>query len=246
MSDLLFALPILLIAAFAHGALGFGFPLLSTPLLVLGMDIRSAILLTLIPTVCINMISFIGEKDWREAVRRFWPIPAFAIVGSFAGTQIVLTSDPAPFRLLLALAVISYLLAERLERSDAERVVPGWAMALFGLAIGVLAGLVNVFAPLIIIFAMQTRMQPELMVATFNISFLTSKSGQIAGFVSRGAFTGPEVTFALWTLPLILLSLWVGIRLRKKLDVETYTKALKIALWIVALILIGQWALTFR
>lgn len=244
MSDLLFTLPIMMVAAFAHGALGFGFPLLSTPLLVLGMEIRSAILLTLIPTVTINFFSILSEARWKEAIRRFWPIPTFTIVGSFLGTQLLLTTDPSPYRLLLAIVVIAYLLSDRLPGTKKERHVPAWGLALFGLTLGLLAGVVNVFAPLIVIFALETRMKPELMVATFNISFLTSKSGQIAGFVSQGAFQGPEISFALLTLPLVLASLWAGIRLRKRIDVESYTKALRFVLWIVALYLIIQWLMT--
>lgn len=244
MSELLFTLPILLIAAFAHGALGFGFPLLSTPLLVLGMEIRSAILLTLIPTVTINLFSILSEARWKEALSRFWPIPAFTIVGSFIGTQLLLTTDPSPYRLLLALVVIGYLLSDKLPGTKRERHVPAWGLALFGLTLGLLAGVVNVFAPLIVIFALETRMKPELMVATFNVSFLTSKSGQIAGFVSQGAFHGPEITFALLTLPLVIASLWLGIRLRKRIDVESYKKALRFVLWIVAFYLIIQWVMS--
>jgi uncharacterized membrane protein YfcA len=82
------------------------------------------------------------------------------------------------------------------------------------------------------------------MVATFNVSFLTSKSGQIAGFVSQGAFHGPEITFALLTLPLVIASLWLGIRLRKRIDVESYKKALRFVLWIVAFYLIIQWVMS--
>ena len=244
MWELLFTLPILMVAAFAHGALGFGFPLLSTPLLVLGMDIRSAILLTLIPTVTINLFSILTEARWKEALQRFWPIPTFTIIGSFIGTQLLLTTDPSPYRLLLAVVVIGYLLSDRLPRTQKERHVPAWGLALFGLALGLLAGVVNVFAPLIVIFALETRMKPELMVATFNVSFLTSKSGQIAGFVSQGAFHGPEVTFALIALPLVIASLWIGIRLRKRIDVENYKKALRLVLWVVALYLIVQWVMS--
>lgn len=243
MSELYFTLPILMLAAFAHGALGFGFPLLSTPLLVLGLEIRSAILLTLIPTVTINFFSILSETEWKAAIRRFWPIPTLTIVGSFLGTQLLLTTDPAPYRLLLAIVVIAYLLSERLPKTEKERHVPAWGLALFGLVLGLLAGVVNVFAPLIIIFALETRMKPELMVTTFNISFLTSKSGQIAGFISQGAFHGPEVTFALLSLPLVIACVWLGIRLRKRIDVESYKRLLRLVLWVVAVYLIIQWVM---
>ena len=176
--------------------------------------------------------------DWFK--RNFSdPQIVFLVLVLTAGFAIVLTMGDmlAP---VLASVVIAYLLSDRLPGTKKERNVPAWGLALFGLTLGLLAGVVNVFAPLIVIFALETRMKPELMVATFNISFLTSKSGQIAGFVSQGAFQGPEISFALLTLPLVLASLWAGIRLRKRIDVESYRKALRFVLWIVALYLIIQ------
>ena len=240
MPDLAFV-PILMLAAFAHGALGFGFPLVSTPLLVLLMDMRSAILLTLVPTVIINLASILGEQHWREALRTFWPIPVFTILGSFAGTQVLLSVDPDPFRLLLAGVLIGYLLSDRLHRSARQHQVPPWGMALFGFGLGLLAGVTNVFAPAIIVYALFTRMDPALMVATFNLSFITSKTGQIAGFVSKNAFTAEALELTLWALPPVLLSLWLGMRLRKRIDLETYRKVLKVALWVIAALLVGDW-----
>ncbi len=242
MPDLSF-LPVLLIAAFIHGAFGFGFPLVATPLLVLFMDMRSAVLLTLVPTVSINLFSILGERHWREALRTFWPIPAFTVVGSFAGTQILLSVDPEPFRLLLALVMIAYLLTEGFHRSERQRAAPRWVLALLGLSLGLLAGVVNVFAPVIVVFALYTRMTPTLMVATFNLSFLTSKSGQIAGFVVNGAFDREILIASLQVLPLVLLSLWLGIRLRRRIDIGTYRRLLRYSLWVIAFLLIADSAI---
>jgi hypothetical protein len=86
------------VSAFVHGAFGFGFPLLATPLLALGYDLRTAILLTLVPTVSIDLISIVSERHWRSALQRDWPIPAFTIVGSVMGTQLLLAVEPEPFR----------------------------------------------------------------------------------------------------------------------------------------------------
>lgn len=240
MPDLSFV-PILMLAAFGHGALGFGFPLISTPLLVLMMDMRSAILLTLIPTVLINTASILGERHWREALRTFWPIPVFTIVGSYLGTLLLLSVNPDPFRLLLALVLIGYLVSDRFTRSEKARYVPRWGMALFGLALGVMAGVTNVFAPAIVVYALFTRMDPNLMVATFNLSFLTSKTGQIAGFVANDAFTREALVLTAWALPPVLLSLWIGIRVRRRIDQASYKRVLKIALWVITALLIIDW-----
>lgn len=235
-------LAVLMGSAFVHGAFGFGFPLMATPLLALLMDMRAAVLLTLIPTLTINLFSIAGERRWRDAIRRFWPIPAFAIVGSLSGTQLLLTVDPEPFRLLLALVLIGYLLSDRFTRADKERSVPGWGMALLGFSVGLLAGVVNVFAPILVVYALYTRMDPTLMVATFNICFLFSKSGQLIGFTANDALEPTSIEASLWSLPFAVLSLWLGIWTRRRIDVRTYRRLLRIALWLIAAVLVGDWA----
>lgn len=232
--DELLFIAVSLLAAFVHGAFGFGFPLLSTPLLLLGFDLRTAILLTLVPTVSINLVSILSEHRWRAALRDYWPIPAFTIVGSFLGTQVLLNVDPDPFRFLLAVVLIGYLVSDHLHRSEHLIRVPKWGMALFGLLLGLLAGVVNIFAPLVVAYALYTRMPVALMVATFNLSFITSKSGQIIGFVSQGAFDLGVVKLAVFALPLILGALWLGIRVRKRVDMATYRGMLRGSLWVIS------------
>jgi uncharacterized membrane protein YfcA len=241
MPDLIVVL-ILVLAAFVHGAFGFGFPLVATPLLVLGLEPRLAILVTLVPTICINLVSIAGEKHWREALSRFWPIPVFTLVGSMTGTRILLHVDPEPLRMLLALVLIAYLLADRFMDGGPERRVPKWGLALLGLIMGLMAGVVNIFAPIVVVFALYTRMDPLLMVAAFNLSFVTSKSGQLTAFFLNGAVDPGTLTLSLWALPPVILSLWIGIKLRKRIDPDAYKGLLRYALWAIALLLIFDWA----
>lgn len=231
-------LGILLVAAFVHGAFGFGFPLVATPLLALQMDLRAAILLTLAPTICINLVSILGERERAEAWRRFWPIPVGTLCGALLGTRVLLSLDPEPLRLLLALVLLGYLLADRLQGVDRVREVPRWGLALLGLALGLLAGLVNIFAPVLILFALYTRMPTGLMVATFNFSFITSKAGQLLGFAINDAIDPVLLGRAAMAVPLVLLLLWLGILVRRRIQPSQYRRGLRLALWVMAIALL--------
>ena len=59
---LIFIAVVFLLAAFIHGSIGFGFPMVATPLLALFTDIQTGIVLTLIPTLLVNLISIKGSK----------------------------------------------------------------------------------------------------------------------------------------------------------------------------------------
>ncbi|MEI6737736.1 MAG: sulfite exporter TauE/SafE family protein, partial [Pseudomonadota bacterium] len=45
---------IALVAGLAHGVSGFGFPLISTPVVALFTDVRTAVILTLLPNIVVN------------------------------------------------------------------------------------------------------------------------------------------------------------------------------------------------
>jgi uncharacterized membrane protein YfcA len=46
---------------------------------------------------------------------------------------------------------------------------------------------------------------------------------------------------SLLVLPLVLASLWLGIRLRRRIHFDTYRRLLRYSLWVIALVLIGDW-----
>jgi uncharacterized membrane protein YfcA len=239
------AVAVLALGALVHGALGFGFPLVTTPLLVLFLDVHAAVLLTLVPTIVTNLASIAGERHWREALRRFLPIPVGTAVGSVIGTKVLLGIDPEPVRILLALVIMGYLILDRSPTEGPERPVPAAGLAALGLVMGLMAGLVNVFSPIVVLFALLTRMRATLMVAAFNLSFLTSKGGQLAAFTAAGAADGAVLTLSLLALPAVLAALWWGMRLRQGLDARRYRRWLRIGLWVTAgmLMVQGVWGL---
>lgn len=242
--DLAF-LPVLVLGAFIHGVLGFGFPMFSTPALILLYPLPVVVLLTLLPTLSINIASIAGEKHWREAFVRYWPIPVFTIIGSIAGTQIMFGLDPKPLRLILAVVMMIYLVADKLPAATVERRVPRWLMALFGASLGLMGGLTNTMAPAIVVYALYTRMNPLLVVAAFNFTFLISKSGQVAGFLANQQLDWNIVGLSAWGLPVILLSLWAGMRLRRRMDTAAYLAALRYTLWLIAIVLIADGIIAF-
>jgi len=101
------------LAAFIHGSIGFGFPMVATPLLALFTDLQTAIVLTFIPTLLVNLISLISEGDVFLAARRHLSLALYALLGSAAGTQILLSVNSTYFKGLLGIVILIYLLVEK-------------------------------------------------------------------------------------------------------------------------------------
>ena len=233
---------IMLLAGLIHGTLGLGFPLDATPLLALFTDVRTAILITLLPTASVNVVSILRGGRWSESIGRFWPLAAFAVLGSIAGTRLLVVSDPAPFKLLLAALVLLYLFASR-TKAFRMRWISGHlrlSMILFGLIAGVAAGTTNVMVPILIIYTLELGLQRTAMVQVFNLCFLAGKLTQIAVFAHAGMLTGSLLQS---TSPLAIVAvaaLLGGMMLTQRIPIEIYRNIVRRVLLLLALLLVVQ------
>lgn len=234
---------VMAIAGLVHGTLGLGFPMIATPLLSLHFDLRTAILLTLLPTVAVNLVSILRGGQWRNSIALFWPLPLYALLGGFIGASFIADHDPAPFKLLLAFLVLLYLLTQFLSNTEftLARRNPRKSMLVFGLLAGFAAGATNVMVPLLIIYSLSLGLTSIAMVQVFNMTFLAGKVSQIVVFGMQDFL---NFSWLISTTPLAflgLLALFVGMRIREKIPTKLFQKIMKVILVIVALTLIAQY-----
>ncbi len=228
-------------AAMVHGTLGIGFPLIATPLLALVTDVRTAILLLVLPTVVVNVANILKGGRWNQSLARYWPLAVYGMIGSLIGTRLLIAVSPEPFRPLLAAILVLYLNAERIGVGFAwVHRHPRIAFAVFGLTAGVLAGTVNVMLPALIVYALEVRMPKTVMIQVFNFCFLFGKLTQGAVFAQAGLMTA-EVLWA--SAPLAGLGLavmFLGMRIRDRVPTEIYRRWLRWLLAVLAVMLIVQ------
>jgi uncharacterized membrane protein YfcA len=239
---LLVACAIVFVSGLVHGTLGFGFPMVATPLLALVTDVRSAILLTLLPTLAVNIPSILHGGRWRESIGTHWPLVPYILLGTVLGTQVLMVTDPGPFRLLLAGMIVLYLVPRRTGGQYLAQLARHRQLGylLFGLAAGFSAGTVNVMVPLLVIFTLELGMATTAMVQLFNLCFMSGKVAQLATFGIAGVI---DTSLLVGTLPLVAaagVALWLGMRLRARIEAETYRRWLRHALALVAVLLCGQ------
>ncbi len=231
---------IILLSGLVHGTLGLGFPMVATPLLAIMMDIRLAILVTLLPTMAVNIASITSSKSSLANTRVFMPLVGFALVGSVLGSGLLAVVDPAPFRLLLAGLIVLYLMDNlRLSRQwlEANSLL---AMLLFGLAAGFSAGTTNVMVAVLLIYFLSLQTQRDTMVPALNACFLVGKLSQIVVLALAGLV---GLQLVLETAPLALAAvaaLLYGQRLGKRIETRIYLNFLRKLLLLLAIILLYQ------
>ena len=234
-------------AGLVHGALGLGFPMVATPLIALVTDIKTAIIIVLLPCLAVILASIVRGGELRSTLREFWPMPIYAFIGSTVGTHIYLAMDSRPIALLLAVVIIVYLNMDRLGSTQwagvrRHRTLFG---AVFGLASGLCESTVNIAAPPLVTYYLALGLAPVAFVKALNICFVTGKSTQFANLLWAGNI-GAATWFA--TLPFALVSVatlvW-GIRIRDRVDAATYRRWLRQALFVMAIVLLAQVAASF-
>jgi len=234
---------VVLIAGLLQGALGFGFPFVATPLIALMSDMRTAIVLVLLPTLATICVALFTSGPLRSTLARFWMMPLYMILGSAAGTWVFVSAPDAPYTLVLALLTLFYLSLDRLGRAE-------WAVVkrnerafapLSGLTAGIFEGTANVAAPPLIILYLSLSLTPTMLVQALNICFLAGKTTQFTVLTLRG---GVGMDEWLATLPLVAIGVagsFAGVRIRNRIDAATFRLWVKRALFAIALVLLGQY-----
>ena len=241
---LLYVALVCVLSGFAHGALGFGFPLVATPLVALAIDMKSAITLLAPVTLALVVISALRGGSLRELLRRFWFMPFGMALGAWLGTKLLLAAPPEPFLLVLALVLLFYLNLERLGRGESALVQRLRALFGFGFAFiaGVFEAIANVAGPVLFVYFMLLGAAPSQVVQTLNMCFTVGKGSQVATLAASGALQPATwAAVAGLTVPSVA-ALFAGMRVRDRIDAPTYRRWLRKALWVMVALLLLQFS----
>ncbi|AXH14644.1 sulfite exporter TauE/SafE family protein [Malaciobacter mytili] len=232
---------IVLWSSLVHGSIGFGFGMISTPLVALFTDIQTTITYMLIPTMVVNIVSILSEGKFFEALKKFWFIILLMVIGSALGTILLVYTNSEYFKLLLAFIIFVYLLQSvvNIKATFVSKYPKSstYGLGLFG---GVLSGLTNIVAPLMIMYTLELKYSKKDTIQLSNLCFLFTKIGQLTVFLYFGTFTLQAFEISIFSVLVVFLGMFLGIKIKKGIDAKFYAKILKILLFIIASTLVIQ------
>src|SRR5215207_3077347 len=76
---------VIVLAGFVQGALGLGFPIVATPLIAMATDIRTAVIVVLLPCAATIALVMARAPLLLDTLRRFWGMPVAAFFGAAVG-----------------------------------------------------------------------------------------------------------------------------------------------------------------
>ena len=113
-------------------------------------------------------------------------------------------------------------------------------MIVFGLTAGIIGGLTNVMASILIIYSLESKHTKKEVIQSTNLCFLFGKIIQIVLFALHGSFNQELLTISFSSLVVVLFAMFIGFRVKNKILQESYRKVVKVVLFLIACILVFQ------
>ena len=234
--DIVFTSLVLMGAAFVIGAIGFGFGLTTSPILLLVHDPQTVVIV--INTVAIIAFSLVLVET-REHLRNreLAPMGIAAVLGTPIGVFALSTLDPTVLRIAIGVLV---LLLTAMVIFNAEWRVPyprisGPILGLIssasttGLAIG---------GPILVLFFLGRRMGRQgvraFMAFFFTIMYITAA----IGYAIQGLFTTERLILIAAAAPAVALGYWIAIRLTGRMNERVFRPAVVGVILVSSIILI--------
>jgi uncharacterized protein len=229
-----------LLAAFIKGAIGFGFPTLGTPLLSLVTDVRTAVVLLILPNIVMDGVQFARLGAPRAVVARFGTLLVAGAVGTLLGTRLLVGLSPRAATLLLSAVILLFVALT--AAGVAPRVAPRWERRLsplVGLVVGVVGGVTNVPGTPLVMYFHALGLAKDEFVAAVAFTFIVYKVVQLGAVVYFGLLSWELFG---WSVGLTVVGLGgfaAGLRVQDRLDPRSFNRAVLgflafLGLWLAA------------
>ena len=232
------------IAAFVKGATGLGFSTSALPVLALGIGLKAAMPLVIIPSLVSNSIVMAQAGHFHETVKRFWPMFVATVPGLVVGLVVLdlVNSLMAGAVLGIVLMVYGALTLWLPGRPVPEKLQKPLAPVM-GFATGLVNGITGSQVMPVLPFLLALRLDPKRFIQAINISFSLSSIVMAIGLSKLGLMTLETVWISLAGLIPVYLGTKLGGIVRSRMDAESFRRLVLIMLVIFGAILIGKFAL---
>jgi uncharacterized membrane protein YfcA len=222
-------------AAFVKGAIGFGFPLIGTPLLALATDVRTAVAALIIPNIVMDGVQAVRRPGVVAALRRHAALIAAGIVGTIVGTRFLADLSGPGLLVMLGATVLVFVLLT-LARPDwrlpagAERPLA----PLVGLLAGTLGGLTNTPGVVLTPYLYAIGLPKAEFVRTISGAFLVFKATQLGAVWHVGLLDRRVLLLSVAASVVSLAGFRVGLMVQDRVPQTVFNRAVLVLLSVVA------------
>jgi uncharacterized membrane protein YfcA len=234
---LIFVVAVIFVAAFVRSALGFGDAVLAMPLLAMAVGLRTATPLVAFmgPTISILILA----RSWRRVeFKTAGRLIAATLLGIPVGIYGLARLPEAPLKIVLGALILLYGVFGLSRPGARLKNESPWSPWLVGVTAGVLGGAYNTNGPPVVAYGVLRGWPPESFRATLQGYFLPTGLAILAGHGLAGLWTGEVLKAYAYSLPAIVLGVFLGGLLNKKLSHEIFTKLVYASLAVMGTVML--------
>jgi uncharacterized membrane protein YfcA len=230
----------LFLGASLQSATGFGFALVSAPILFALLGPREAVSAGIVVAILLNSLTLAGERRRPQVlVRDAWSLVAWSLPGIALGVLLLREVPEQPLSVLVAVAVLAGLvLRVRSTRADTPPQPRPWHVPVAGSTAGALGTSTSLNGPPLVFCLLARRASPAQTRDTLAAIFLAEALIALPALVLSDAFTVPRAAGIL--LLAGLAGQLLGRRAFGWLSGERYERAVLAALAATALVALGS------
>lgn len=221
------------------GAIGFGFPALATPLLALVIDVKTAVVVLIVPNIAMDGLQAMRRGGFVEGLRRFGGLLIFGAIGTVVGTHLLVALPSRVVTLILGCFVVVFVLLNATRFTP--KVPPGWERWIagpVGFVAGILGGITNVPGTPLVLYFYALGLAKQEFVRAVAITFLIYKLVQLGAVLAYGLLTWSVTGVSVGLSAVALGGFALGLRVQDRLDQQTFDRAILgflalLGLWLV-------------
>jgi uncharacterized protein len=229
---------IIFIATFTKSTIGFGDAVIAMPLLALVISMRVATPLVAFMATTTTIIILL--KNWHIVdIKATWRLVLASCVGIPIGLFFLKSAPEGIMKVILGLLIMSFGLYKLMQLQPPKLKDDKFALTyLFGLIAGITGGAYNTNGPPIVVYASLRRWAPEKFRATLQGYFLPTGFFIFMGHGLAGLWTTTVLSLYVFSLPTILLGIFLGGKLHKSIPQGKFDLYINLALILMGGLLI--------
>ena len=216
-----------LIGGVVKGAIGVGLPMLAVPMMSLVMPAPQAMALVAVPVMSSNLWQAWSVGQWRDNLRRFWPLSMAQMFATILTVRMTLELDARYLnRMLAAVLVLAVLLMAFKPQFEVSARRERWASALVGAFSGMLGAVSSLTGPIIITYLMALRLSREQFIGGISIVYLFGSVPLYGAMFYYGRMGWGEISLSLAALLPMALGLYLGQFLGQRISEKSFRRFL--------------------
>lgn len=224
------------LAGFIQGLSGFGSVLLSLPLLVFLLDVKTAIPLVALYGLALSVFLMVQLREYWDW-KKLYPLCLSSVPGAPLGVWLLNRMDAQVIQWIVGGFLIVYALFTLFFRPAMRVTGAGWAYV-SGFLAGCLGGAISASGPPVIVYTSLQPWSKDQIKVTLQGFFVISGVVVVLSQTLGGLVTGTVLWYFLVTLPLLLAGTWTGSLLYGRIREEGYRKILLTLLALLGLFMI--------